>query len=43
MKRTARHSLDELDGPQSRAADDEQNHRTLLRVLLLDPGPLWTN
>lgn len=37
------HLLNELDGSESRAADDEQNHRTLFCMLLLNLGPLRTN
>lgn len=37
------HLLNELDGSESGATDDEQNHRTLFCVLLLNLGPLGTN
>lgn len=37
------HLLDELDGSESRAADDKQNHRTFFRVLLLNLCPLGSN
>lgn len=37
------HLLNELDGSESRAADDKQNHRTFFRVLLLNLCPLGSN
>lgn len=37
------HLLDELDGSESRAADDKQNHRTFFCVLLLNLCPLGSN
>jgi len=36
LKIANKHSLDKLNGSERRATDDEDNHRTLLRVLLLD-------
>lgn len=37
------HLLNEFDGSEGRAADDQENHGTLFRVILLDFCPFWTN
>lgn len=37
------HLLKEFDGSDSRAADDQENHRTLFRVILLDFCPFGAN
>lgn len=37
------HLLNEFDGSEGRAADDQESHRTLFRVILLHFGPFGTN
>lgn len=37
------HPLDEFDGSEGRAADDQENHRALFRVILLDFCPFGAN
>lgn len=37
------HPLDEFDGSEGRAADDQENHRTLFYVILLDFCPFRAN
>lgn len=37
------HLLNEFDGSEGRAADDQESHRTLFHVILLDFGPFGTN
>lgn len=37
------HLLDEFDGSEGRAADDQEHHRTLFCVILLDFSPFGAN
>lgn len=37
------HLLNEFDGSEGRAADNQKDHRTLFLVILLDSCPFGTN